>query len=57
MTGKSVCRFHGGKSPSQVGSANGRYRHGAYTLEAIAERRYFAALLAEVREVARLVAG
>ena len=39
------CRMHGGKSLS--GREHGRYRHGLYTKEAIADRRELNALLRE----------
>ena len=41
--------MHGGCSPS--GTAHGRYRHGQATREAIAMRRYLAALVRDAREV------
>jgi hypothetical protein len=38
--------MHGGTSPGAPrGKANGSYRHGRYTCEAIAERRHLAALI------------
>jgi len=43
------CRMHGGCSRS--GTAHGRYRHGQATREAIAMRRYVAALMREAREM------
>jgi len=46
------CRMHGGCSRS--GTAHGRYRHGRATREAIAMRRYLAAL---VREARKMLAG
>ena len=45
------CRLHGGKSKS--GMAHGRYKHGGRTKEAIAQRRRFAELLRESRQVLR----
>jgi hypothetical protein len=41
--------MHGGRSLS--GTAHGRYRHGQATREAIAMRRYLAALMREAREL------
>ena len=55
--GKSVCRFHGGRAGAPKGSANGRYRHGRYTLEAVAERRWFRELIAEAQEFERILSG
>jgi hypothetical protein len=38
MTGKKVCRFHGGKAGAPSGPRNGRYRTGLHTAAAIASR-------------------
>src|SRR5215207_961827 len=40
VRGKSRCRMHGGAAGSGApkGKANGNYRHGHYTAEALAER-------------------
>ena len=43
------CRMHGGRSLR--GTAHGRSRHGQATREAIAARRYLAALMREAREM------
>ena len=43
------CRMHGGCSLS--GTAHGRYRHGLATREAIAMRRYLAALVRDARQM------
>lgn len=53
MTGKRVCRFHGGKAGAPSGMANGRYRDGSRTKEAMASRAYVRGLL---READQLVA-
>lgn len=46
------CRLHGGKSPGgPKGEANGMYRHGFYTSEAIRERRRINDLLRESAEL------
>ena len=47
------CRLHGGKSLS--GIQHGRYKHGRYTQEAIAERRQLNSLLREVTALLRRV--
>ncbi len=45
------CRMHGGASPgAPKGRANGNYRTGRWTAEAIARRRELAALIRECRE-------
>ena len=50
------CRMHGGKSPGgPKGAANGRYRHGLRTAEAIEERRHFAEMVREARETMKSV--
>ena len=50
---KRVCSMHGGKgSGAPKGKGNGKYRHGAMTVEAIAERRQARALVREIRATA-----
>ncbi len=49
VTGWTVCRFHGAGGGGPRGERNGRYSHGLYTCEAIAERRALADLLQQVR--------
>ena len=45
------CRMHGGKSPgAPSGPANGNYRTGYWTKEAIAERHRLSALLRACRK-------
>lgn len=45
------CRFHGGLSTgAPKGSANGAYKHGLYTCEAVATRRMLAALRRSARQ-------
>lgn len=57
VKGWSTCRFHGARGGAPTGEANGSYRHGMATREALSERRNFAELmrgsraaLARVRE-------
>lgn len=51
MKGRNVCRMHGGKSAGAPrGAANGRYRHGNDTIDALAERQRVRALLDAVRD-------
>ena len=46
-----MCRMHAGtKRTGPKGAANGNYRHGNETQEAIAERKRIAALLRDVRD-------
>lgn len=50
MRGKRVCHKHGGRSPgAPKGKANGNYRHGGETREAVALRREARHLLRELR--------
>ncbi|WP_322096788.1 HGGxSTG domain-containing protein [Paramagnetospirillum marisnigri] len=50
------CKLHGGKSTgAPKGKANGNYRHGYYTAEAIAERRELRTLIQECRESVKTV--
>lgn len=56
--GKCVCRFHGARAGAPKGTANGAYKHGFFTNEAIEERRLVSALLSTSRHaVSALQAG
>lgn len=45
MKGWRVCRFHGARGGAPRGPANGAYRAGLHTKEAIASRKHVAALI------------
>jgi hypothetical protein len=45
VTGWSVCRFHGARGGGPKGKLNGRYVHGVFTKEGVAERRTIRRLL------------
>ena len=47
--GKKVCRFHGARAGAPKGKANGAYRHGRFTTEAVAGRKLMAGLLKGAR--------
>lgn len=47
MKGRSVCRMHGARAGAPMGKANGAWRHGMATNEAIAVRREMAQLVRE----------
>src|SRR5829696_2327225 len=50
------CRMHGGKSPgAPKGKANGNYRHGRFTCEAIERRRGLNALVRMLTKAAEEV--
>jgi hypothetical protein len=49
VRGWTVCRFHGARGGAPKGKANGSYKHGLYTQEAIAERRLLSKLLRQSR--------
>ena len=50
------CRMHGGSSPeAPEGKANGNYRHGQFTCDAIAERRQLSAWIRMMGQLAREV--
>ena len=51
LHGKRVCRFHGGRAGAPRGPANGRYRHGLYTAEAMREQQELRELLRRSREI------
>jgi hypothetical protein len=47
------CRMHGGKSPGAPRGNQNAFRHGRYSAEAISRRRSIAALLRNIRALAR----
>jgi len=49
------CRMHGGKAPGAPKGNRHAFKHGRYSSEAIAERRAFAALLREMRDLVEQV--
>ena len=57
VRGWSVCRFHGARGGGPRGAANGAYRHGLYTAEAIEKRRQFKELVRESREFLAMLSG
>lgn len=52
VTGKRVCRMHGGArgTGAPKGKANGMFRHGGWTNEAVELRREAGALLRVIRQ-------
>lgn len=50
VRGWRVCRFHGARGGAPKGEANGAYRHGIYTGDAIRERQALSELLKNSRE-------
>ena len=51
------CRMHGGASPGAPrGKANGNYKHGRFTTEAIESRRGLNALVRDLRRAAEQIA-
>ena len=55
--GKCVCRFHGARAGGPSGKAHGQYKHGRYTKEAIATRKYVSALLSASRKHMQTIEG
>ena len=51
VKGWTVCRCHGARGGAPKGKANGIWKHGRYSNEAIAERHQFAELIAEARDM------
>lgn len=51
--GWAVCRVHGARGGAPMGKANGAWRHGGRTLEAIETRR----LIGELDRLARVTLG
>ncbi len=57
VRGWTVCRFHGARGGGPKGRANGAYKHGLYTAEAIEERRMFSDIVRESREFLAMLSG
>ncbi|WP_319799620.1 HGGxSTG domain-containing protein [Lichenihabitans sp. PAMC28606] len=57
VAGRVRCRMHGGadRIGAPFGPANGQYRHGRYTYEAVAERRAVREMLRKARRVLALL--
>ncbi len=51
VTGWTVCRFHGARGGAPKGKANGAFKHGLHTAEAVNERRLLSDLLRRSRKV------
>ncbi|WP_353019077.1 HGGxSTG domain-containing protein [Mesorhizobium sp. M0999] len=49
------CRLHGGKSPGAPKGNSNAFKHGRYSAEAMAGRRRFRQLLAEINETIEAV--
>jgi len=49
VNGWTVCRFHGARGGAPKGKANGSYKNGLNTQEAVAERRALSNLLRQSR--------
>jgi hypothetical protein len=54
VRGYRVCRFHGARGGAPKGGANGAYKHGLFTAEAMQERRLLQQLLAQCRNSVQL---
>jgi glucans biosynthesis protein len=59
VAGRRRCRMHGGAKGSggPKGARNGNYRHGRYTAEMIASRRWLREMTREVRALASSLRG
>jgi hypothetical protein len=57
VKGWEVCHFHGAGGGAPKGKANGAYRHGAFTAEAVAQRRAFADLIRQCRAGLQAITG
>jgi hypothetical protein len=55
VTGKRRCRMHGGApgSGGPKGAHNGNYKHGLYTAETVASRRWLRHQIREVRALTK----
>jgi hypothetical protein len=53
VRGWTVCRFHGARGGAPKGKANGAWKHGGYSNEALAARRHCAALIRSAGKIIR----
>jgi hypothetical protein len=51
VTGWNVCRFHGAGGGAPKGNANGNYRNGFYTQQAVQRRRMLRDVIRVVRDM------
>jgi hypothetical protein len=56
VRGWEVCRFHGAGGGGPKGKANGNYRHGGFTCEAIAQRQELSEWVKAMAQFAKQVA-
>jgi hypothetical protein len=49
--GKTVCRFHGARGGGPKGRANGAYKAGSHTQEAIEKRQTISELMRDVKDL------
>ena len=57
VRGRKVCRFHGARGGAPTGPANGAWRHGLHTNEAVAERRRLNDLVRDAKMSLRQLFG
>jgi hypothetical protein len=55
VKGRNVCRMHGARAGAPSGKANGAWKHGRETNEAIARRRDLLELIRASRELVRQI--
>lgn len=53
VRGSRVCRCHGARGGAPKGQAHGNWKHGAWSNEAVAERRYVSSLRRAAARFAR----
>ena len=53
VKGRNVCRMHGARAGAPKGKANGAWRHGMATNDAVADRREMADMLREAGKLLR----
>jgi hypothetical protein len=52
VRGFKVCRCHGARGGAPKGEAHGNWKHGRWTNEAVANRKYIRTLIRDARQLA-----
>jgi hypothetical protein len=55
LKGNARCQIHGGRGGAPRGPANGNYKHGHFTKEAIFRRREQYAQLREIERIGKMI--
>ena len=57
VKGRNVCRMHGARAGAPKGKANGAWRHGMTTNDAVADRREMADMMRQAGKLLKALQG